>query len=181
MVFIEEIEDEIEPTPIEVKATDKPDDKPDEQLLTDEPYMPEIQHDGHYKIPEVKLAKDEEQYVDTEDMTVKVRKIERPNEESDNESDNMDDIEEETPVQFRTRIRAGNGKLVPTSGVCPGYQQANLAFVPDDQFDNFALFCKSNPGPLPVLHQSYEIGDYNAEPLTNDYADARTDCPGYNP
>ena len=51
-------------------------------------------------------------------------------------------------------------------------------FVPDDQFDNFDKFCEMNPGPLPVLHKSYELDDYNGEPLSNEYSDARTDAAG---
>ena len=84
----------------------------------------------------------------------------------------------ETPQELRTRIRAGDGKFKPTSGLCPGYQQANLAFIPDEHFDDFSQFCELNSGPLPVLHKSTELEDYNAEPLTDNYSDARTDAPG---
>ena len=35
------------------------------------------------------------------------------------------DKENETPQEFRKKLRAGNGKLKPTSGLCPGYQQVN--------------------------------------------------------
>jgi len=87
--------------------------------------------------------------------------------------------EYETPTQFRERLRMGTGKLEPTSGVCPGFQQANLAFIPSAHVADFTEFCRRNPGPLPVLHQSYESGDFNAEPLSNDFSDARTDAAGY--
>ena len=82
------------------------------------------------------------------------------------------------PKEFRADIRSGKGKLSPTSGCCPGYQQANLVFVPNQNFDEFAEFCEFNPGPLPLLHKSYEYGDFNAEPLTNEYSDARSDAAG---
>lgn len=36
--------------------------------------------------------------------------------------------EYETPTQFRERLRMGTGKLEPTSGVCPGFQQ--VCFFP---------------------------------------------------
>ena len=38
------------------------------------------------------------------------------------------DREYETPQEFRKKLRAGNGKLKPTSGLCPGYQQVSKTF-----------------------------------------------------
>lgn len=38
------------------------------------------------------------------------------------------DREQETPQEFRKKLRAGNGKLKPTSGLCPGYQQVSKTF-----------------------------------------------------
>ena len=38
------------------------------------------------------------------------------------------DREHETPQEFRKKLRAGNGKLKPTSGLCPGYQQVTKTF-----------------------------------------------------
>ena len=58
--------------------------------------------------------------------------------------------------------------------------QANLAFIPDEHVDDFTEFCRVNSGPLPVLHKSYESMDFNAEPLTDDFSDARTDAAGYD-
>ena len=50
--------------------------------------------------------------------------------------------------------------------------KANLAFIPDGHDADFAEFCRLNPGPMPLLHRSYETDDYNAEPLTNDFSGA---------
>ena len=58
--------------------------------------------------------------------------------------------------------------------------QANLAFIPDEHVEDFTEFCRINSGPLPVLHKSYESMDFNAEPLTDDFSDARTDAAGYD-
>ena len=54
-----------------------------------------------------------------------------------------------------------------------------MAFIPTEHVSDFDEFCRLNPGPLPVLHKSYEPGDYNAEPLSDDFSDARTDAAGY--
>ena len=57
--------------------------------------------------------------------------------------------------------------------------KANLAFIPAEHVNDFSEFCRLNPGPLPVLHKSYETDDFNAEPLSDDFSDARTDAAGY--
>ena len=105
-------------------------------------------------------------------------KVNREELETEKEVEHAPSEKEETPLEFRTRLRAGKGKLEPTTGLCPGYQQANMAFIPDEHFEEFAQFCEMNPGPMPVLHKSGEVGDFNAEPLTDTYADARTDAAG---
>ena len=38
------------------------------------------------------------------------------------------DRENESPQEFRKKLRAGNGKLKPTSGLCPGYQQVKNVY-----------------------------------------------------
>ena len=125
----------------------------------------------------------EEQYVDEnfeiktrrkEDVQVELEKVEATEAKIQR---NLDAFV--TPEDFRTKLRTGEGKLESTSGVCPGFQQANLAFIPNENVTDFAEFCRLNPGPLPVLHRSYEADDFNAEPLTHEYSDARTDAAGY--
>ena len=60
----------------------------------------------------------------------------------------MEQEEVKLPSDLRSELRAGTGKLVSTSGLCPGFQQANFGFVPSDQFENFSKFCEANPGKL---------------------------------
>ena len=55
-----------------------------------------------------------------------------------------------SPGELRKLIRAG--ELVrPTSGMAPGYVQANLAILPRDMAFDFLLFCQRNPKPCPLL------------------------------
>lgn len=82
----------------------------------------------------------------------------------------------ETPQDVRERIRTGVWRGV-TSGVAPGYVQANLAILPKDLAFDFLLFCQRNPKPCPLL-EVVEPG--NVEPvITSPGSDIRTDTPGY--
>ena len=81
-----------------------------------------------------------------------------------------------TPRDVRAMIRAGRWRGV-TSGVAPGYVQANLAILPQDLAFDFLLFCQRNPRPCPLL-EVVEAG--RTEPrLTAPGADLRTDLPAY--
>ena len=83
---------------------------------------------------------------------------------------------ESTAEAVRRRIRANEWRGV-TSGVAPGYVQANLAILPRDLAFDFLLFCQRNPKPCPVL-EVIEPGQ--TEPLiTAPGADIRTDAAGY--
>ena len=80
------------------------------------------------------------------------------------------------PSEVWQQIRGGRWRGV-TSGVAPGYVQANLAILPQDLAFEFLLFCQRNPKPCPLL-EVIEAG--NVEPvLTAAGADIRTDIPGY--
>ena len=82
----------------------------------------------------------------------------------------------ETPREVREQIRTGRWRGV-TSGVAPGYVQANLAILPKDLAFDFLLFCQRNPRPCPLL-EVVEAG--RVEPvLTSPGSDIRTDVPGY--
>ena len=82
----------------------------------------------------------------------------------------------EKPSEVWQQIRVGSWRGV-TSGVAPGYVQANLAILPKDLAFEFLLFCQRNPKPCPLL-EVIEAGD--VEPaLTAAGADIRTDIPGY--
>ena len=80
------------------------------------------------------------------------------------------------PNEVRQQIRGGSWRGV-TSGVAPGYVQANLAILPKDLAFEFLLFCQRNPKPCPLL-EVIEAGDVEPE-LTAAGADIRTDIPGY--
>ena len=82
----------------------------------------------------------------------------------------------QTAQGIRQLIRSGQWRGV-TSGVAPGYVQANLAILPRELAFDFLLFCQRNPKPCPLL-EVIEAG--RVEPaLTAPGADIRTDVPGY--
>ncbi len=86
------------------------------------------------------------------------------------------DVVDLTPQQLRQRIRSGAWQG-PTSGLAPGYTQANLVIVPQAQAYDFLLFCQRNPKPCPLL-EVLEVGS----PEPRDFApgaDIRTDLPRY--
>jgi uncharacterized protein YcsI (UPF0317 family) len=76
----------------------------------------------------------------------------------------------------RERIRTGE-HVGPTSGLAPGFAQANLVVLPADDALDFVRFCVRNPKPCPLL----EITDTgSAAPATMAAeADLRSDLPRY--
>ncbi len=87
--------------------------------------------------------------------------------------DGMDDTL--SPPALRQRIRAGqfHGN---TSGLAPGYVQANVVILPADHAADFLRFCQLNPRPCPLLAVS-EPGDPRLPSLGD--CDLRTDLPAY--
>lgn len=81
-----------------------------------------------------------------------------------------------TPSQARKLIREGKIN-VPTSGICNGYAQANMAILPKDLAFDFLLFCQRNKKPCPVLDVT-EVGSPIPR-LTAPNADLRYDIPRY--
>ena len=78
--------------------------------------------------------------------------------------------------EVRKLIRSNAWRGI-TSGVAPGYVQANLAILPKDLAFDFLLFCQRNPKPCPLL-EVIEPG--KVEPvLTSPGADIRTAASGY--
>ena len=55
-----------------------------------------------------------------------------------------------SPAEARRIIRTG-AFAAPTSGLCPGYAQANLIVLPREQAYDFLLFAQRNPKPCPLL------------------------------
>ena len=81
-----------------------------------------------------------------------------------------------TPPQIRQRIRAGQWGS-PTSGLAPGYTQANLVIVPRTLAYDFLLFCQRNPRPCPLL-EVLDAGDPEPREFAPG-ADIRTVVPRY--
>lgn len=77
---------------------------------------------------------------------------------------------------IRGAIRAGRF-LGVTTGVAPGYVQANLVILPADWAGEFADFCAANPKPCPLIGQS-AVGEPRLPDLGRDI-DVRTDIPRY--
>jgi uncharacterized protein YcsI (UPF0317 family) len=86
------------------------------------------------------------------------------------------DLAHLTPQQVRHCIRTGQWRR-PTSGLAPGYTQANLAIVPRALAYDFLLFCQRNPQPCPLL-EVLEAGDPEPREFAPG-ADIRTDLPRY--
>ena len=82
----------------------------------------------------------------------------------------------QTPGDAWEKIRSGAWRGV-TSGVAPGFVQANLAILPRELAFDFLLFCQRNPRPCPLL-EVIEAGQMEPA-LTAPGADIRTDIPGY--
>ena len=81
-----------------------------------------------------------------------------------------------TPKELRTLIRRGQ-LTRPTSGMAPGYVQANLAILPRELAFDFLLFCQRNPKPCPLL-EVVETGSSEPKQMAPG-ADLRSDLARY--
>ena len=81
-----------------------------------------------------------------------------------------------SPVEWRRAIRAGRHTGI-TSGLAPGYAQANLAVVPAALANDFVRFCELNPFACPLLGVGAP-GDPRVPALGADL-DVRSDLPAY--
>lgn len=82
----------------------------------------------------------------------------------------------ETASAARAEFRE-NRLAQPTSGMAPGYVQANLAILPKESAFDFLLFCQRNPKPCPIVDVT-DIGDPEPARIAPG-ADLRTDLPRY--
>jgi len=82
----------------------------------------------------------------------------------------------DSAVEERAGIRAGD-HVGPTSGLAPGFAQANLAMLPGDLALDFLRFCVRNPKPCPLLEVT-DTGSARPATMARD-ADLRTDLPRY--
>jgi uncharacterized protein YcsI (UPF0317 family) len=81
-----------------------------------------------------------------------------------------------TGVAARLIVRRGE-HAGPTSGLAPGFVQANLAILPHALAEDFLRFCQLNPKPCPLIGVSAP-GDWRLPELGEDL-DIRTDLPRY--
>ena len=81
-----------------------------------------------------------------------------------------------SPQELRSLIRDEKFQA-PTSGLCPGYAQANLIILPKQDAYDFLLFAQRNPKPCPLLEVS-DPGDMFTRICANE-ANIATDFPRY--
>ncbi|KRL05778.1 putative hydro-lyase [Liquorilactobacillus oeni] len=81
-----------------------------------------------------------------------------------------------SPVELRHLIRKGT-YTKPTSGLAPGYTQANLVVLPKSLAYDFLLFTQRNPKPCPVLEVS-DVGSRQLHQFAKDI-DLANDFPRY--
>lgn len=81
-----------------------------------------------------------------------------------------------TGKEVRAACRAGE-LTDQTSGLAPGFAQANLVILPRDLAGDFHLFCQRNPKPCPLLDVT-EPGS-PVPPRAAPGSDLRTDVPRY--
>lgn len=88
----------------------------------------------------------------------------------------MIDMSRAQPREVRQLFRSGEWTS-PTSGLCLGYLQANLAILPEALADDFRDVCSANPRPMPLIDVT-EPGS-PVPPRVAPEADLRTDVPRY--
>ena len=85
-------------------------------------------------------------------------------------------IDARHPREIRADIRRGTLGGV-TTGLAPGFVQANLAILPKDSAYDFLLFCQRNPRPCPLIEVT-DVGSPVPVGVAPE-ADLRTDVPRY--
>lgn len=82
-----------------------------------------------------------------------------------------------SPYQIRQLCRSGQFSN-NTSGLAPGFVQANMAIIPAAYAADFLQFCHFNPKPCPLLGMAATPGAVNMPALAAEL-DIRTDLPRY--
>jgi uncharacterized protein YcsI (UPF0317 family) len=90
--------------------------------------------------------------------------------------DAVTDLRHAAPAAARNLMRQGRWDQ-PTSGICLGYLQANMAILPREAAEEFRQFCLANPRPMPLIDVT-EPGDPVPRRVAPS-ADLRTDLPRY--
>ncbi|MGH7912093.1 MAG: putative hydro-lyase [Candidatus Dormibacteraceae bacterium] len=86
------------------------------------------------------------------------------------------DLAHASPAAVRALIRTG-AYAGPTSGLCLGHLQANVAILPAEAADEFRRFCELNSQPMPLVDITAP-GDPEPSHVAPG-ADLRTDVPRY--
>lgn len=89
-------------------------------------------------------------------------------------TDRLRPVDTQPAEAARQRYRAG--AIEPTSGIAPGFTQANLIVLPRDWAFDFLLYAQRNPKPCPVLDVS---NPGSPTTILAPGADLRTDLPLY--
>lgn len=89
----------------------------------------------------------------------------------------MQNISALTPYQIRQLCRSGAFSS-NTSGLAPGFVQANMAIIPAAYAADFLQFCHFNPKPCPLLGMAATPGAVAMPQLAKDL-DIRSDLPRY--
>ena len=89
----------------------------------------------------------------------------------------MQDLTALSPYQIRQLCRSGEFAS-NTSGLAPGFVQANMAIIPAAYAADFLQFCHFNPKPCPLLGMAARPGAVDLPQLAQDL-DIRTDLPRY--
>ncbi|GGW69635.1 putative hydro-lyase [Alishewanella tabrizica] len=82
-----------------------------------------------------------------------------------------------TPYHIRQQCRSGQFSQ-NTSGLAPGFVQANMAIIPAQYAADFLQFCHFNPKPCPLLGMAARPGARDMPALAADL-DICTDLPRY--
>ncbi|WP_333607280.1 putative hydro-lyase [Arsukibacterium sp.] len=82
-----------------------------------------------------------------------------------------------SPLQIRQQCRSGSFSG-NTSGLAPGFVQANMAILPKAYAADFLQFCHFNPKPCPLLGMATAPGAFDMPALAAEL-DIRTDLPKY--
>lgn len=86
-------------------------------------------------------------------------------------------------LEVRLASRAGQ-QTGPTSGLAPGFLQANMLVLPKEYADDFRRLCERNPVPCPLIAESSSLGCFDSvtgsvSRLSMKGCDLRTDIPAY--
>lgn len=78
----------------------------------------------------------------------------------------QEDLSKASPISARKIFRSGKLRKQQTSGICPGFLQANIVIIHSEYVEDFRKFVDLNSAPCPLLYQS-KVGEVSAPFLAN--------------